>query len=355
GGGGGSRFSGVGGVGGANGGAGQHGTSTDGAEFSCGGGGGGFTGGAAGQSGSVTGATFAGGAGGKSILAPDGAGSGGGGGYGGGGGGGSSLGGGGGSFVNANAIERLQTAATQSGNGFISIVAAVAPTIAGGSTTNALPGSTTDTPFAGVAIGDANPNNPTETLTIALSDPNASLSLGASQPAGVTFSSAGGGVYHLTGSAADVTSELDALTLNAPSTLTGAVNNVEALTLSLSDKSSADPTATATSAVTADISPAAPTVTGGSTTDAGLGSTTDTPFAGVTIGDLNPGAAETLTVTLSDPNASLSLGASQPAGVTFSSVGGGVYQMTGSAADITSELDALTLNAPSTLTGAVND
>src|SRR6185437_1871726 len=76
--------------------------------------------------------------------------------------------------------------------------------------------------------------------------------VGASQPAGVVFNNVGGGVYTLTGSAADVTSELDALTLTAPTTWTGAVNNIEALTFSLSDKSSANATA-ATDTVTADI------------------------------------------------------------------------------------------------------
>ncbi len=160
----------------------------------------------------------------------------------------------------------------------------------------------------------------------------------------------------MTGSAIDLTAEVDALKLNAPSTLTGAVNYVEALNFSLIDQSSANAFTTATASLTADISPALPTITGGSTTSANQGSTTDTPFAGVTIGDTNPNdPTDTLRITLSDANASLVLGASQPAGVTFSNAGGGVYNLVGLAADVTSELDALTLNAPTTLTGAVND
>jgi CRISPR-associated endonuclease Cas1 len=186
-------------------------------------------------------ATFNGGGGGAS------AGGGGGGGYGG--------GGGGGSFVNANVVRVVKTAATNSGAGSVTIAYyVVPPTITGaGGTAYANAGSTADTPFAGVTIGDANLNSSTDALTITLSDANASLSIGASHPAGVTFSNAGGGVYKLTGAAANITSELDALTLNAPATLTGAVDGVEALTFSLSDSDSADSGSPATATQTADI------------------------------------------------------------------------------------------------------
>jgi hypothetical protein len=219
---GGATFGGGGGKAGA---AGQAGESAVSAEA---GGGGGFTGGNGGVSpaaGSVPSnirlATFNGG------FAPNAGNSGGFGGFGGGGGGGSGGGGGGGgygggggggSFVNANAVGVVKTAATNSGAGSVTIAYyVVPPTITGaGGTASANAGSTTDTPFAGVTIGDANLNSSTDALTITLSDANASLSIGASHPAGVTFSNAGGGVYKLTGAAANITSELDALTLNAP-------------------------------------------------------------------------------------------------------------------------------------------
>ena len=274
------------GAGGVNGAAGQGGYNNSigqGGFSAGGGGGGGFTGGAGGdfgdvpgQHGRVTGASFAGGPGGKGGNGGFGGGGGGGfegggggGGYGGGGGGSGgtrdAAGGGGGSLVNASAADASKTAATHSGNGLVTIAYEAPPTITGGSTTDAYVGTTTDTPFAGVTIGDVHPNNPTDTLTITLSDANGSLALGASQPAGVTFSSAGGGVYTLTGSAANITSELDGLTLTAPSTQTGAVNGVEALNFALSDSSSAVPGISTTAKVTADILGPGYTKTFGST------------------------------------------------------------------------------------------
>jgi hypothetical protein len=322
-------FSGFGGgAGGVNGAAGGGGSAGAGG----GGGGGGFTGGkgggstggygsATGQAGSVTGATFAGG--------------------------------GGGSFVNASAYEVAKTAAVNSGSGIVTIKAVTGPPIitGTGSTTLAAAGSTTHQPFAGVTINDVNHNSPTDTLTVTLSDATATLVVGASHPAGVTFTGSNGS-YTLTGSAINITSELDALTLTAPSSLTGAVNGVETLTLSLSAVSSAN-AAAATATMTADLVAAAPTITGGSTIDIFVGSTTE-PFAGVTIADTNLSSpTDTLTITLSDATATLAVGASHPGGVTFTG-GNGSYTLTGSAINITSELDTLTLTAPSTLTGAVN-
>ena len=121
-----------------------------------------------------------------------------------------------------DALNVSKIAATNTGNGKVTITAAaLAPTITGaGSTIYANAGSTTDAPFAGVTIADANLNNPTDTLNITLSDPNASLAAGTAVT-GVTFSNPSAGVYTLSGLAANVTSELDALTLNAPATLTG--------------------------------------------------------------------------------------------------------------------------------------
>jgi hypothetical protein len=186
---------------------------------------------------------------------------GGGGGYGGGGGGflgggGSGGGGGGGSFVSAGAVDVSQSAAAWSGDGLVVISPVEAPpTITGLSAVSFVQGSTTGTPFAGVVIGDLNPGA-VDTLTIVLSDANASLHLGAARAPGATFKDNGGGAYTLVGSAIDITSELDALTLTAPSNLTNAVNGVEALSFSLSDTSSTENgalTATATASLSAHV------------------------------------------------------------------------------------------------------
>ena len=191
GGGGGGSF----GVGGGGGGGGNG----AGGSGSRGGGGGGFTGGAAGQSGSADGvssATFSGGSGSNGGAGGFGggggggaSGGGGGGGYGGGDGGSQGVGGGGGSFINSSAILVSETAAANRGNGLVTIsLTGAPPTIVGaGDTTYANAGSTTDTPFAGVTIGDPNPGSPTETLTIKLSDANGALGAPTAGPPGVTF------------------------------------------------------------------------------------------------------------------------------------------------------------------------
>ena len=165
-------------------------------------------------------------------------------------------GGGGGSLVNST-YGVTKVAATNSGDGSVTIVALAPPTITGGSTTHASPGSTTDTPFAGVAIGDANTGSPTDTLNISLSDQNAALAEGATYSGPLSLVSDGNGEYTLGGTAAadtaaNVTTALDALTLTAPTIVSGG-SGVEALTLSLSDVSSRNPGQTATGSVTAEI------------------------------------------------------------------------------------------------------
>ncbi len=210
-----------------------------------GGGGGGYGGGGGGQGSAGIGATGGGGggtSGGGSIL------SGLGGEY-------SQVhfanGGGGGSLVNsAYGVE--EKGGVQSGAGSVYIVYASGPPSITGTAgiTYTSPGATS-APFAGVTIGDPNPESPTDSLTITLSDTKASLAVGTAV-SGVTFSNPSAGVYTLVGSAGGVTSELAALTLTAPSTVTGA-NGVEALTLSLSLSSSASPLGPVSGSVKAEI------------------------------------------------------------------------------------------------------
>ncbi len=255
-----------------------------------GGGGGGFTGGAGGnnnaaaQIGSATtGATatfdggsaggggsggFGGGGGGGTI------GGGGGGGYGGGGGGGvvrptggggavgtDGHGGGGGSYLGVYVTTSTETAGVNSGNGEVTLTyeGPIGPPSIGGGATTSAPAGSTDAPFAGVIVGDANSGSPTDTLTIHLSDANASLVESTSYTGPLSLGIDGNGDYTLGGTtaqdtAANITAALDALTLNAPTELTNPVNGVEALTFTLSDVSSGDPSAKTTDTMTADIS-----------------------------------------------------------------------------------------------------
>jgi uncharacterized repeat protein (TIGR03803 family) len=80
----------------------------------------------------------------------------------------------------------------------------------------------------------------------------------------------------------------------------------------------------------------APTITG---TLSGQPTTSETPidpFSGVTIGDANAGATDTLSITLSGPGLLIGTGLS---------VSSGIYTLTGTAAAITSELRALSFTS----------
>ena len=93
----------------------------------------------------------------------------------------------------------------------------------------------------------------------------------------------------------------------------------------------------------------APTISG---TVSGQTTTSETPvrpFAHATIGDANVGATDTLTITLGGAGGTLTDGTGFS---SLTTVGAGVYTLSGTAAAITSELDALiftpTAGAPNT-------
>ena len=171
----------------------------------------------------------------------------------------------------------------------IDIDGSVAPTIAGtvaGQTTNS---EAIVHPFSGVTVGDANVGA-SDTLTITLSGGGGALT--------GTGLAGGSGTYTLSGSAATVTSELDALSFTPTA---GAPDSQTTTTFTLSDQSTAfaTPTVNGTTTVIDVDGAVAPTIAG-----TAAGQTTNSeavvhPFAGVTVGDTNVGASETLTITLS--------------------------------------------------------
>ena len=199
------------------------------------------------------------------------------------------------------------------------------PTIAG-----ALAGQTTTSeaavkPFASVTITDPN-SGATDTLTITVGGTGGTLS-------GQGLSGGAGGVYTLTGPAATVTSELDALSFTPKG---GQPATSSTSTFTLSDKSSLYGTATVDNTTTViDTDPAqAPTIAGAV---AGQPTTSErpvNPFASVTVTDPNAGATDTLTITVGGSGGTLT-------GQGLSGGTGGVYTLSGSAATVTSELDAL--------------
>jgi hypothetical protein len=185
-------------------------------------------------------------------------------------------------------------------------------------------------PFTGVTIGDLNPGA-TDTLTITLSNSGATGKLSGTGLTGGT-----NGVYTLTGAATAVTSELDLLTFTP---VKGATGSTTITTFALSDLSSANATAVSDSATTVtDIdAKVAPTITG--TTNVPIQTTFDaqvSPFTGVTITDVNAGATDTLTITLSGGGKTGTLAG---AGLTIGTNGN--YTLKGTAAAVTSALDAL--------------
>ena len=115
----------------------------------------------------------------------------------------------------------------------------------------------------------------------------------------------------------------------------GAPGSQTTTTFTLWDQSSAfaTPTVNGTTTVIDVDGAVAPTIAG-----SGAGQTTNNeaavhPFSGVTIGDANVGATETLTITLSGGGGTLT--------GTGLSGGAATYTLSGSAATVTSELDAL--------------
>src|SRR6516164_5146843 len=185
------------------------------------------------------------------------------------------------------------SAGTSASNGATTVVdsdAAAAPTITGTPTTPVTTTSETPvSPFAGVKITDANNGGTaTDTLTISYTAADGTLEDGA----GFTGLSGTAGNYTLTGTAAAITSELDALVFTP---IDGVPNTSVTTTFTLSDSSSAGTSASngATTVVDSDAA-AAPTITGTPTTPVTTTSETPvSPFAGVKITDANNGGTAT--------------------------------------------------------------
>ena len=205
-------------------------------------------------------------------------------------------------------------------------------TITGTAAGQATTDLTTIAPFSKVTIADPNANQ-TETVTVTLSAPaNGTLS----DLVGGTYTAATG-VYTDTGTAAAVTAAVDALVFT-PTANQVAPGQTITTGFTISDKDTAGLTATdsVTTVVATDVA-APPTISG---TVAGQ-ATTDlaaiAPFSKVTIADVNIAQTETVTVTLS---AAANGALSDLAGGTYTAATG-VYTDTGTAAQVTTALDAL--------------
>ena len=204
---------------------------------------------------------------------------------------------------------------------------AVAPTIAGTHTTDTTSQAPVH-PFSGVTVADANIGD-TDILTITVGGTGGTLT-------GTGLGGGSGGVYRLSGTASAITADLDALSFKATA---GTPNTSSTSTFTLSDKSSAYATATVnpTTTVIDSDPPVAPTIAGTHATDTTSQALVH-PFSGVTVVDANHGGSETLTITVGGTGGTLS-------GTGLSGGSGGVYTLSGTAASVTSELDALSFKA----------
>jgi acyl-coenzyme A thioesterase PaaI-like protein len=238
-------------------------------------------------------------------------------------------------FTVAVADSAGQTA-SNSTTSVVTTAVATTPTITGTLADQTVSDNARIDPFAAVSITDSNAGQ-TETLTVtlsssangALSDPNALTD-------GSTFKN---GVYTVTGTAAAVTADLDALAFIptdhqvAPG---GAVTT--GFTVAVTDSAGQTASNSTTSVVTTAVA-TTPTITGTLADQTVSDNARIDPFAAVSITDSNAGQTETLTVTLSSSaNGALSDPNALTDGSTFKN---GVYTVTGTAAAVTADLDAL--------------
>ena len=181
-------------------------------------------------------------------------------------------------------VSSTATAGAPSSNTITGTIVTRAPTVTGTVAGQTTTFEATIKPFFGVTVADAN-SGATDTLTITVGGTGGTLT-------GTGLSGGAGGFYTLSGTAASVTSDLDALSFKATA---GTPNTSSTSTFTLSDKSSVYATATVNSATTVIDSDfaVAPTIAGTHTTDTTSQALVN-PFSGVTQGNefrLTPGYA----------------------------------------------------------------
>ena len=202
------------------------------------------------------------------------------------------------------------------------MIVAVPPTITGTVANQPVNDNATIDPFKHVTISDLNAGQ-TEFVTVTLSN-----------PADGTLSD-----HSMTGTAAQVTADLDALVFTPTAHQVAPGQTVTTgFTIAVTDTAGETANDSTTSVVaTAVATP--PAITGTVANQAVHDNATIAPFAHVTVTDPNAGQTETVTVTpsqtangtLSDPNAA----------ADGSTITNGVYKVAGTAVAVTADLDAL--------------
>ena len=225
-------------------------------------------------------------------------------------------------------ITDIDTATVIATDATTSVITNAGPAISGTTADQPITDQTTIAPFANVVIADD--ISQTETVTVTLSDANA----GSLSNLGNGSYDATAGSYTTTGSAADVTADLEGLVFRPAAGIPG---QSVTTTFTITDIDTATVIATdATTSVIATSANPTPTITGTAANQVVTDHTTTRPFAGVMITD-DINQTETVTVTLSNAHAgslsSLGTGSYDPTT--------GVYTTTGSALDVTAEIQGL--------------
>ena len=217
----------------------------------------------------------------------------------------------------------------------------VAPTLTPMTTSLATSNEAVVRPFAAVTVGDANAAAGGDTASTAVDTLTITQSGGAGVLAGNGLTpGAAAGTYTLTGTAAQVTAQLEALTFTAAP---GAPNASATTRFALGDASAVNAThATATVTVTDSDSATGSTILNTTPAQASANGAAVRPFANATVTDPNVNATDMLTITPSTAGGTFATGAALPAGTTAAANADGTFTIAGSAANVTAVLDALT-------------
>jgi plastocyanin len=213
----------------------------------------------------------------------------------------------------------------------IATIGTVAPTILHTTAAQTTSDRGTITPFAQIAIGDANLGQ-TETVTVTLS---AALNGTLTNPGPGVYNKTTG-IYTVSGTAAAVSAALNGLVF-VPTQGEVAPGGAIATRFTVSDTDTALQTVIdSTTTVIATAGTVAPAIGGTTANQATTDQASIAPFAHVVIADANFGQTETVTVTLfSAANGTLT---PLPGAGTYLA---GVYTVTGSAGAVTAALDGL--------------
>ncbi|MBS0196832.1 MAG: DUF4347 domain-containing protein [Planctomycetes bacterium] len=216
-----------------------------------------------------------------------------------------------------------------------------APSVTGATAGQAVNDTATITPFSGVTIADVDPST-TISLTVTL-DAAAKGVFTAGSLTASGFTDAGSGVYTFSGTAAAATTAIRALVFDpSDNRVTPGATETTTFTVDAGDGTTTTLNTT-TTAVSTSVNDA-PSITGASAAQAVNDNATLTPFAGVTIGDVDS-PAQTLSISVAlDASAKGVFTAGSLTASGFVSAGGGVYTFSGTAADATTAIRQLVFN-----------